>query len=1298
MQDVLCPGCGEANPGRARLCGMCRTTLVADGATLDGGKLVTVVTSDLKGSTALGERLDPESLREVLNRYFAVMRVVFESHGGSIEKIIGDAIIAVFGLPFRHDDDAIRAVEAAAETQRALATLNDELEMLWGVRLVNRTGIATGIVHFGRDAEGQHVLIGETMDESTAMEQNAPALEVLMAASAYAEVRDLVEAEPAGPKSPKGSDLQIEAYRLVAVHARAPIEETAPPEPTPGTRVCQVCGEESPERFRYCIACGTSASTAIARDSRKTVTIVFANPKPRTADGRPLEPAAFTDVMARYFEAMKVALERHGGTVEKFIGDAVMAVFGLPVRHEDDALRAVRAAADMQAALPALNEEFGRRHGVELLNHIGVNTGEVIATGDASTGQRLVTGDAVNTAARLEQAAGPAEIILGELTHRLTRNQVEVEVIEPLVLKGKAEPVPAYRFAGIGERQDDAAGPATPFVGREAEMARLAEALFAAVGGRRARLVTVVGDAGVGKSRLIREFASTASNEAGIVRGRCLPYGDGITFWPLAEVVRIAAEISAEDGPAMAVEKIRQLVDRPDWADDRDAITERVASMMGLVGEAFPVSELLWGARRLLECLAAERPLVMIIDDIQSAEATLLEFLDYVLETATDAAVLLVCTARHELLERRQEWSDAHADDMIRLVPLSDSDTTAIVAGLLGDLEPAVQERISSAAGGNPLYAEQIASMLQETGAIRQEGGRWVSIRGSDAISIPPTVQALVAARLDALAAEERAVIEPASVIGMSFAEEAIAELVDADLRDRLVEDLGALVAKQLVRPATSEDVVYRFGHLVIRDTTYGSLLKRIRARLHERFVLWAERVNRERGRETEFEEILGYHLESAFRYRTELGVIDDDARDVGLRAAMKLGSAGRRALARADLPAAESLLRRAAAVLERESPFRLELVIDLGETHQQQGAFDEAVAVLLDALTIATEIGEERLAVRARLIRASVDQLRSGGEGQAAASLAAAKGAIAALEPIGDAAGLARAWRLAMIAHASQAHLEEAAAAAERVIEYAGAAGDRRFSARSAWAIAYILLNGPTPVRAAIPQCEALLENVEGDRSAEAGIESTIAILLAMDGRLDEARERSDRAYAVLTSVATGIMTMTYSIDSSRVDRRRGDLQAAEQDLRRDYEALAALDESYFRSTIAAFLARTLWAAGQPEEALAFSQIAEQLGDVDDVQTQVPWRSARGRVLAARGEHEAARRLASEAVELANGTSDLILRADALADLAEVLEATGDHESAGPPFREALGLYEQKGDVVSAAALRDRIGAVATG
>ena len=698
---------------------MCGASLLADEAAGEVHREVTIVTSDLKGSTALGERLDPEALREVLNRYFDVMRAVFESHGGTIEKIIGDAIVAVFGLPFRHEDDPLRAVEAAAESQRALATLNDELEQGWDVRLVVRTGVATGEVTFGKAEGGQHVLLGEPVETSTVMEQNAPALEVLLAASTYDRVSEHVEAASVPPVSPKDSFESIAAYRLVAVRERAVEGEAIVPEALPGMRICPGCGEQNPERMRLCVVCGASLSQVVARESRRTVTIVFAMPKVHSQAGEAVGPATLRDVMSRYFDGMREALERHGGTVEKFIGDAVMAVFGLPVRHEDDAFRAIRAAADMRDALERLNPEFRADFGLELSNHIGVNSGEVIA-GDASSAQRMVTGDAVNTAARLEQAAGSGDIVLGDLTYRLAREQIDVEFIEPLALKGKAEPVPAYRLVRVKTDADTVErSHGTPFVGRDAEMARLGTALDEAISTRKAQLAAVVGDAGVGKSRLIREFAVRATERARLIRGRCLPYGDGITFWPLAEAVRDAAGITAEDLPRVATRRIDRLLESA-GGTDREPIVERVAAAINLSDAQFPVAELMWGGRRLLETLAAERPIVLLVDDLHWAESTFLEFLDHLLEASSDAQLLILGSSRQELADRHAEWAEAHASMLVTLQPLSDADAGAIVEQLLGSLQESVRSRIAGAAEGNPLYVEQIVSMLVETGAIER--------------------------------------------------------------------------------------------------------------------------------------------------------------------------------------------------------------------------------------------------------------------------------------------------------------------------------------------------------------------------------------------------------------------------------------------------------------------------------------------------------------------------------------------------------------------------------------------------
>ena len=1289
MPMVTCTTCGTHSSPNSTFCGQCGTQLAANRPPDEIRRVATVVTSDLKGSTALGEKLDPESLREVLTRYFDEMQVVFESHGGVIEKIIGDAIVAVFGLPTRRDDDALRAVQAAAETMRVLTVLNDQLEAVWGVRLITRTGVASGEVTVGDLTAGAHVLTGETIQLAGVMEQNAPPLEVLIAETTYTEVTDLVDVEAMAAVAAKGSQEFFPAYRLVAVHARKS-KDAALPEPSPGMRICPSCGEQSPERFRLCNTCGASLSQHVARESRRTVSLVFAMPKVHTRTGEPPGTEALRDVMSGYFDAMRAALERHGGTVEKFIGDAVMAVFGLPVRHEDDALRAVRAAADMQAALPALNARFLAERDIEIENHTGVNTGEVIA-GDASTGQRLVTGDAVNTAARLEQAAGPGEIVLGDLTYRLARDEIEVEFIPPLILKGKAEPVPAYRLLKIGRSATaDAGARATPFVGREPELRRLSEALSDASAHAKARLVSVVGDAGVGKSRLIREFATSATAEARVVRGRCLPYGDGITFWPLAEIVRDVAAIVADDAPEAAIAKIRALLDGSTPGtdgehDERDAVVARVAAAMNLSSAQFPVQELLWGGRRLLEALAADRPLAMIVDDIHSAEATFLDFIDHLLEAVDGAPILLLCSARHELAERHPEWLAAHEAETIRLEPLTEADAGQIVEELLGALEPSARARIAEASEGNPLYVEQIVSMLVETGALERGVDGWVARKGSEALQIPPTVQALVAARLDALGTDERAVVEPASVIGLSFPEDAVSELVEEPIRERLVAELTTLEGKQLVRRASGDEAIYRFGHQVIRDTAYGSLLKRLRAALHERFVVWAERVNRERGRELEFEEILGYHLEQAYRYRTEIGVVDDEARSVGERAATKLGSAGRRALGRGDLPAAISLLRRAVALLPPTSADRIELMVELGDALLQQGAFDDCRTVLGEAYTIAGEIGETRLAARVKLLQVGLDTFVPGATGGAAGALTEADAAIATLDAAHDAAGLARAWRLRMIASVQLGRLDDAAAAAEQVVIHATQAGDSRLASRSAQAISYILVHGPTPVVEATVHCRRLLAGVGGDRKAEAVIHLAIAELVAMTGSFAEARAAYRRGQEILAELGKGLDADSTSIETARVEMLAGDCEAAERELRRDYQALDELGERYFRSTVAAYLAQALWCQDRPGEADRFAAVAEEISEPDDVLSQVTWRGARAKIMADRGEHADAERTARAAVEMVAKTAELSLQGDALVDLADVVRRSGRDEEARAILDEALAIYHRKGDLTSA-------------
>jgi predicted ATPase/class 3 adenylate cyclase len=1054
-------------------------------------------------------------------------------------------------------------------------------------------------------------------------------------------------------------------------------------------QVCPNCGEENPAKFRLCGYCGTALAEALPpQELRKTVTIIFSDLKGSTALGETIDPEALHEIKNRYFDAMADVLNRHGGKIEKYIGDAIMAVFGLPKVREDDALRGVRAALGMQETLHRINEDFQRGYGISLAARMGVNTGEVVATADPNADQRLADGDAVNVAARLEQAAPAMEVLIGDLTYQLVREHVDVEPVEPLTLKGKAEPVPAWRLIGLRSRSVEAPVHAAPMIGRDAELTQLREMLGEAVSTSSARLVTVIGDAGVGKSRLISEFVTAVQVDARVLRGRCLPYGEGITFWPLVEITRQAAGIEEDDTPEVAIGRLRSVLDGA--GDEADAICQRVASAVGLSPAAHALSELFWGARKLIEVLAAKQPLVLVIDEVHAAEDTFLDLMEHLLDTAA-APVLLLASARPDLLEAHPTWGERTGARRLLLRPLSSEDTEQIVDRLLGKagLAPSVRERIAQASEGNPLFAEQMVSMLVERGLVRMDGDRWVSDGDLSEMAIPPTINALLSARLDLLSREERAVIEPAAVIGLVFPEPAVEELVPDPVRAGVPGHLGTLNRKQLVRPTPDLDI-FRFHNLLIRDAAYQSLLKRARAQLHEKFVVWAERVNRERDREMEFEEILGYHLEQAYRYRQDLGPLDDAGKELAVRAAVKLGNAGQRALARGDMPAASNLLGRAAQLRAADDPVRAELLVEVGEALMEQGEFDEASARLSEALETAEGIGDDRLAERAKLGRLWVDVYGSD-TGGSSDGIAEARKAITAFEAAGDEAGLARAYRLLFILEAAAGRFAAAAEACERVVEHAERAGDARLVARGTGGYASVALHGPLPAGPLITRCEELQAQIRGDRKAEAVILGVLAQLRAMQGDFEQAREEYRRGKAMLDDLGPSLTAASTSTETYRVEVLAGDLEAAERELRRDYDALGALGETYFRSTVAGFLSHVLLATGRADEAAEINAVAETLTADDDQASQVLWRSARAKLLGLQGRHDEAAGMAAEALAIASTTDDLILQADAEVDAATVLESAGRYDEAATHWAAALDRYVRKEDLVSAERLRSR-------
>jgi class 3 adenylate cyclase/tetratricopeptide (TPR) repeat protein len=1051
-------------------------------------------------------------------------------------------------------------------------------------------------------------------------------------------------------------------------------------------QVCPNCGEENPDRFRLCGFCGTKLAPEIElEDVRKTVTIVFSDLKGSTSLGESLDTESLREVLNLYFQEMQAALERHGGTVEKFIGDAVMAVFGLPRLHEDDALRAVRAAADMKEGLATLNQRLEASYGVRLENRTGVNTGEVVA-GDATQGQRLVTGDAVNTAARLEQAAPALEVLIGEPTYRLVKGSVKVEPVEPLSLKGKAQPVPAYRLISVHPGEAFIRHLDAPIVGRVRELSVLEEALASSEADRSCRLVTVFGPAGVGKSRLLEEFLIRSSERAQTVRGRCLPYGDGITYWPLGEVIREAAGIMSSDSLDVARSKLLALV-----SDENIDVADRLGAAIGFSTAAFPAEEIFWAARRLFEILSRRRPLVVRIDDLHWAEPTFLELLRHVVDSAVDAPVALVCSSRRDLVEDHPDWGEERSNARVMtLEPLTEGESELVIMNLLGtaDLEEEVRKRVIEAADGNPLFVEQMLSMLIDDGLLRMDDeGRCVFTSDLGSFTIPPSITALLSARLDRLATDERAVIERGSVIGQIFFRGAVHALVPEPVRDHVGPNLLSLTKKDLIRPADPSlsffgQDAFRFGHILIRDSAYHGLLKRTRADLHERFVDWLEQIASDRV--TEFEELRGYHLEQAYLILTQLGPVDDHAREVGGRGSRYLSSAGHRALAHGDVPAAGSLLQRAAALLPADDPERARLQLAAGEALIELGEFSIADAMLTSAMEGATALSDRGLETTARLVRVHLHYMTEA-EGGEARIIEEAERAIPVLEEIGDHSGLARAWRLLTDAHGTAARFGAAEEAARHTIRHASIAGDRSMEARTLLTLSSFALWGPAPVPEALVRCHEVLERVAHDRRAEATTLGIVAHLEAMQGNFELARDLYRRSRAQLEEFGWKFYAHLTSLESGYVEMLAGDPIAAEAELRKDYLALEQMGERNYTATTAGMLAEALFEQGRLDEAEEFTATSEDVAAPDDIASQLYWRSVRGKILARRGRLEEGEDLVREAVAIIDRSDVPVAQGNARMDLAEVLMLAGKREAAAQALGDALDLFERKGNVVSA-------------
>jgi class 3 adenylate cyclase/tetratricopeptide (TPR) repeat protein len=957
---------------------------------------------------------------------------------------------------------------------------------------------------------------------------------------------------------------------------------------------------------------------------RKIVTVLFCDVTGSTALGESVDPEALRAVLGRYFDRMKAIVERHGGTVEKFIGDAVMAVFGVPVAHEDDAFRAVRAAAEMREALPEL--------GVEA--RIGVNTGEVVT----GTEERLVTGDAVNVAARLEQAAQPGEILLGAMTLALARDALEVEDLDPLSMKGKAQPVAAYRLVRVRE--------ATPrrhemrFVGRNRELGLLREVWERALAERRCELVTVVADAGVGKSRLVEE--ALAQLEAVAVRGRCLPYGEGISYWPVIEV-------------------LRQLAVRP----SDEAAAAAVRSLLGESDAHASAEDIAWAVRKTFERAAAHAPLAVVFDDVHWGEDAFLDLVEHVALLSSGAPIALACMARPELLDRRPQWPVT-----LRLEPLSVDDVDALIPRQIGGGRRA---KITRAAGGNPLF---ISEMLAMAGDTKSE------------VAVPPTLQALLAARLDRLDLPERRVLERGSVEGEIFHRGAVQALTPEE--PQVTPRLASLVRRDLIRPDVPQlpgDDGFRFQHLLIRDAAYGALPKAARAELHERFALWLEQ--RASGH-IEVDEILGYHFEQACRYHRELGVPAAEA--LTERARNRLASAGRRALMRQDHSAALNLLGRAAAL---QSGDDIALTVDLADALFFSGRLEDACRLLSDLADRAARAGDRTIELVARVKEGQL-RMDVAPEGIADELDSLVAAALPALEASGDDFALSIAYYASSAAAHQRGRAEAELTALERSIVHARRAALPPYGGWTLLSVATARFRGPRPVSEFLVWLDD--EATNGMRNPY--LPAFRAIAFAMLGRFEEAR-------ALLTSVRADLADRGAKLQLAVATAQVG----VELELLAGHPAAAATlgeegcrlleqaGERSFLSTALGYLAQALYALGDLEAAENCASSAAVLGASDDALTQTLSRQVRAKVLAARGRHAEAEEVAREAIALAGATDLLNVQADGYSDLGDVLALGGKTDQAGTTLRQALGRYERKGNIVMAERTRLRLAEVeATG
>lgn len=1047
---------------------------------------------------------------------------------------------------------------------------------------------------------------------------------------------------------------------------------------------CPKCGKPVPSEARFCSWCGSSLAISGAGEVRKAVTSMFVDVVGSTELAQKLDAETYRDILARFFDAMASSVETHGGTVEKFIGDAIRATFGIPVVYEDDALRALRAAQAMRRRLEELNEGLNRRHGLKLELRIGVNTGELVVGGRVG-GQHLLVGTATTIAARLQQAAEPGDILIGRDTYRLVKDFVEIEDVE-VSARGVAEPIIAYRLvSGPSDHGLQLKSLRRRLVDREPETAAISSAFEEAASSRKCGLLVLLGDPGIGKSRIAAEFASRVQGRARVLTGRCLSYGEGITYWPIKEVIQQAAGIESDDDDDAVHTKIQRLFRN---AEGDRLVTRRLAQVLGAdEGSAAP-EEIHWAVRRLLEELARTGPLVVVLEDLHWAERSLLELIGHVEEHARRAPIFLLCLARPEIAPPHSAWRVEGSPAMV-VKPLSADHSFELMTGVAGAVEMSdhARRRVVEMAAGNPLFIEQTLSMLmEESGADAGSGRASIEAAGLEDVPLAPSIQMILASRLDRLERRERDALECLSVGGLEVSAEGVRHLLGGNAE----RTLGSLTKKEFVEPAREGG--YRFCHGLIRDAVYRSTSKSRRATLHEGFASWMEDTLGPRL--SDYTEIVGHHFEQAFLLRRELASRDPSLEGLAVKAARRLAAAGTRAHAHDDMGAVKSLVERAKLLYEAAGQKPLEIFTVLGDALIDLRDIGGCERLTRESEEISHRTGDRRFEAYARWLRSWIE-IRRGPGYTTADAIREAKEVIELCDRLGDVAGSARGlhyltWGYVMAG--LNALAVESGRAARAVAQEAGSAHDEAWS-RELTLDAMVI--GPTPASEALAEVEESLRwsTEASNRRMESVWFYKRAELQAMLGRERQARASVSAGEAIVHDLGpSDSLLVARCFDAFEAHVYLNMTQVAEEELVRCDRVFVESQEASIAASVKARLAELLANQGRYEEAESLTEESENTTSSDDPDVHLRCRMNRARIEAQRGILDEAEELAIEACTLADTTDWLNLRGKARLLLGQV-QAAQDRSEADRQFAHARRLFAKKENALLAAMAKPRVG-----